>query len=198
MADKDQDAQGAESQQEAQGDEAKNQGVDRLSDLERKLEEQNKAINSLNSVNDKLTRELEDREKKAEAEKQEKMTDIEKMQQQLEQERSERQRWQREVAIEKNTATAKDFLHSKSLPAGFVEFLDTSDSEAMNAGLEKLSQLVEDVRGSVAEELKTKRGSPAPSVPDGETKRSKGQMSIGERMAFIKEHGKDAFEALPA
>lgn len=192
----------ARDQQGAEGQEAGGSGADsnaRLSELEKKLAEQSKAINSLNSVNDRLTRALEEKQDEAERAKTEKLTDIEKLQAQLEQERSERQKWQREVAIKENTSKAKDFLHEKQIPADFVEFLNVSDSESMSQGLEKLSGLIEKIKSSFAEDFAKKNGQGAPKGGGGNFagKTRKSDFSVQEATDYAKANGIDAWNALP-
>jgi predicted RNase H-like nuclease (RuvC/YqgF family) len=195
MSDKAVEQQGGGSQEAEERKDDNNNN--RLAELEKKLEEQSKALSSLNSMNDKLTRALEDKEKEVEKSKEEGMSEAQKALKMAEDERAARLKFERELVQERNASKARDFLHTNGLPSDAMDLISTDDSEIMSSQLEKVKSMFDLQKETLAESMKKEMGAAPPKPGGGSQKKGKSQMSIGERMAFIKANGQPAYDALP-
>lgn len=185
--------------EEVKGQEAEptNNG-DQGQDIEAKLAELTKLVETQKSEIAGLNRAVSEREAEkkaveaaAENAAREKMTDIERL-------TSDMTAMQNDLRVERNTSKVKDYLRENDISSDYVKLINLQ-SEDIGGQLDIVADLVKRDRAKVAESFAKNNGQSAPKsgkgTPAGKTKRS--DFTATEASAYVRENGKDAWDALP-
>jgi predicted RNase H-like nuclease (RuvC/YqgF family) len=171
----------------------------KVSELTQLIEKQNERIEGLNASLTNLGREKKAAEEAAESAAREKMTFEERVQADLAKERDARLKLEQDLLVERNTSRAKDFFRVQSIDPEYVSLVDMK-TDNLDDQLQRVVDLVKKDRATALEAFAKENGQGAPKtgngiLPSGKTKRS--QFTATEASAFVKEHGIDAWNALP-
>lgn len=105
---------------------------------------------------------------------------------------------ERELRVRENKEKAAAFLNENALPTAIADILPLDDWDNTAAKLTTLKSVVETDRASVLEAYKTKGGArPSPGGVPVSPNVKKSEMTVEQANEYARQHGVDAFMALP-